>query len=219
MIVAGKCPPEAEALSAAEVSGFRNVELYLTPSHLDDLDHTLTEVQSSSINIVSVHTPHICLQKRQYISKADSLAETLGAYLVVHSQFLIQTHIPTLENLNLQTDHGYENIPGASRHHIEQTIINQGHHLVLDTAHLFMAEPEFRPQLSNLLNKHSNEVRVIHLCDSTFTQDGLAFGKGEMDIQKTTEIIADQFDGIVVLEVPQEYQSDARSRFQRWIDE
>ncbi|MFP4038844.1 MAG: sugar phosphate isomerase/epimerase family protein [Candidatus Nanohaloarchaea archaeon] len=208
MNVAGKCPPEPEELHEAEEKGFNNVELYLEKKHVNRLEKTLKACRRSNLNVVSVHTPHVTPEEEEYLEKAGELAEELEAYLVIHSQCFHHVHIPELEKLSIQDRYGYENNPGISVYHLEKTILEKDHDLVLDTAHLYMSG--MIEELPRILREWSNQIKVIHLCDSTDLEDGLAFGAGDMEMEKIIQgIKASEFDGIVVLEVMPEHQEEA----------
>jgi len=140
---------------------------------------------------------------------ADKLAEELDAYLVFHSQYLHHTHIPELENLEIKSEYGYENNPGASKNILQNAIINEGYELVLDTAHFYLGDHSPK-DLEKFLERNIDQINVIHLCDSSNTEDGLGFGEGVMDMEEICQIIYNSdFDGIIVLEVMPDYQEDA----------
>jgi len=213
MIVAGKCPPEKEELRYAAERGFEHVELYLEKKHLDQIEETVENVKKSDVEAVSVHTPHVSLDNRGYLKLADYLASELNAYLVFHSQFLHHTHIPELEKLNIKSSYGYENNPGVSKTFLEKGIVEQGHELVLDTAHFFLGDhssEDFR----SFLETNIECIELIHLCDSSWTKDGLPFGEGDMDMERFCQDIDNSgFDGILVFEVMPDHQEDA---FEKW---
>jgi sugar phosphate isomerase/epimerase len=147
--------------------------------------------------------------------KADRLAEKLGAYLVFHSQYLHHIHIPDLEDLPIKSPHGFENNPGISIHQLEKTVLDRTNELGQDTAHLYVATENFQNYLDKLL-KHAENIEVIHLCDSTSMKDGLAFGKGSIDMRETVRKIKDSdFNGKVVLEVMPKDQEEA---LEKWKD-
>ena len=211
MEIVGKCPPEKEELGKMEDRGFEKIELYTERKHFDNIEDTLKTVKNSDLEIVSVHTPHVHIDDdKAYFWLADYFCNKLDAYLVFHSQYLHHTHIPRIEEMDIKSNYGYENNPGISRSYLENCILKKGHEMVLDTAHLFMAEEDFYEELEHILEAYDSQIDVMHICDSTKTDDGLAFGEGEMDMERTAEIIADsEFDGILVLEVMPRDQEDA----------
>lgn len=216
MIVAGKCPPEPEELEKAEERGFSKVELYIEKSHLENIEKTKRSIDESKVEVVSVHTPHVSLSEEGYLLLADQLASYLDAYLVFHSQFLHHTHIPELEKLEIDAEYGYENNPGVSKVYLEKAIIDRGLEMVLDTAHFFLGDhsPE---DLKEFLDSYKDQISVIHLCDSSWTTDGLPFGEGDMDMQTTCQIISESgFDGILVLEVMPPEQGEALEKWNRY---
>lgn len=214
MIVAGKCPPEPEELEKAAERGFDNIELYLEKKHLDEFEETVENCRNAGVEVVSVHTPHVSMKERDYLRKADKLSQKFDAFLVVHSQFFHHVHIPDLEEIGFNERYGYENNPGNSLHHLKKTIINQGHCMVLDTAHFFMSTENFQEEFRSVLQKWSDQIGLIHLCDSTELEDGLGFGEGQMDMQETIrKLEASEFDGIVVLEVMPGDQKDALEKW------
>lgn len=215
MIVAGKCPPEKEELEEAAKRGFENTELYLEKQHLDRFEETIENCKEAKINVVSVHTPHVSKDEPRYFNQAGKLAENLDAKLVFHSSYFHHFNIPDLEDkTDITVKYGYENNPGASKFAIQNLILGRGHQIVLDTAHLFIAEEDFQFALEYFINEQAERIEVLHLCDSTTTEDGLKFGEGEIDMENTCQKISDSdFDGILVLEVMPSNQEDA---LQKW---
>lgn len=217
MDVAGKCPPEPDALDAATDRGFEVIELYLEKDHLESVEDTLTDIETSDVAVVSVHTPHVSLGEKEYLLQADRLAAALDAYVVFHSRYLNHVDTPQLEELDLSAEYGYENKTGVSVRHLEHMILKQGHDIVLDVAHLFMAEADYLGTLEYLLTEYGTQIELLHLCDSTPVQDGLGFGAGEMNLRATTEVIERIFDGTVVLEVMPADQRAALETFVRYL--
>lgn len=218
MRLVGKCPPSSAELTAAADRGFDAVELYLEPSDLDDLAQTKTTVRDAPVDVASVHTPHVTTESRRAFSRADRLAVSLDATLVVHSQYLHHTHIDELESIGFEATYGYENIPGVSRYHLENTVFSRGHRLILDTAHLFLGESKFLREFERILREHGDRIPVVHLNDATVHEDGLPFGEGEMTLRPVVARLVDQFEGTVVLEVMPNYQREALLRTRSWID-
>ena len=217
MRVAGKCPPETSELRDTAEKGFEYVELYLEKQHLEDVGKAVERCRNSELEVVSVHTPHVGLDESDYFVKADQLAERLNAYLVFHSQYLLHGCIPEIEKLGLRSDYGYENNPGISLHYLEKAILEQGHELVLDIAHMYMANSNFPTALRSVLEERHNQIGVIHLCDSTGLEDGLCFGEGEIDMDDAMEAIKQsRYDGVVVLEVMPGCQEDALKEWMSW---
>ncbi len=220
MIIAGKCPPEPEELEAAKNRGFDKVELYLERKHLDQIQSTTENIRESDVEVVSVHTPHVHIDgDKNYFSLADQLANELDAYLVFHTQYMHQVHIPQIEEeLDLVSNYGYENQPGSSKISLENIILNKEHDLVLDTAHFFISDPEdYVNEIEDLVESYGSHINLVHLCDSTVTEDGLPFGEGSMDMEKICQAIEESgFDGTVVLEVMPEHQEDARNRWEEY---
>ncbi len=218
-MVAGKCPPEEDELSEAEERGFDKLELYLETKHLDSFNKTLDNVKESGIDVVSVHTPHVPPFEHDYIKKADRLAKKLDAYLVFHTKYMQHTGIPKTEEIDIESEYGYENNPGNSVRHLEAMILEKGHNLVLDVAHLFMAEEDYIERTEYLLENYPSQIQVIHLCDSSLNLDGLEFGKGEMGMRKISETVYNKFSGSVVLEVMPEEQEDALNKWKMYTRE
>lgn len=214
VLVAGKCRPEPDALAELEKLGFDAVELQLLTDHLDAFERSLAAVRRSDLDAVSVHTPHVTSPEADSLRLADAFAVELDATLVVHSQYLQHVHVPELEERGFESAYAYENNPGSSGYHVENLILEAGHDLVLDTAHLYMAERRYLPSLEALLRDHVEDVPVVHLSDSTRRRDGLRFGAGEADLEGTSKLLKRLYDGVVVLEVhPPTAQADARERF------
>lgn len=216
MVVAGKCPPEPDALDAATDRGFEVVELYLEKDHLESIEDAITDIKASDVAVVSVHTPHVSLVEKEYLLRADRLAAALDAFVVFHSRYLNHVDTSQLEKLDLSAEYGYENKTGVSVRHLEHMILKQGYDLVLDVAHLFMAEADYLGALEYLLTEYDNQIELLHLCDSTPVQDGLRFGAGDMDLRATTEVIERTFGGTVVLEVMPADQRAALETFVRY---
>lgn len=213
MILAGKCPPEPEELTAAADRGFDAVELYLTAEHLESLGATLSALRDAEVDVVSVHTPHIVPTQGRLLVASDELAHRLDAYLVVHSQYAGLFEIPRFEAHDLNANRGYENPVGASRYHLERAILDPGHELVLDTAHLFTGEEDYLEEFAYLLERYTDRVSVVHLCDSTPLEDGLPVGHGDIDMDGTACLLRASFDGVLVLEVMPDHQRDALEWF------
>lgn len=214
MQIGGKCPPEKDELKQVIERGFENTELYLERKHLDNYEESLKNCKNSSINIQSIHTPHVPPEEEEYYLKSSRLAEELDAVLVVHSKYVHHVTIPELEGLDIQGDYGYENNPGASPEHIEELILKQDHQLILDTAHLYMSSSErFEENLRHLLKKNGENIPLIHVCDSTMQKDGLALGEGEIDVDNMIEIIKNNYEGKITLEVMPEYQENALKKW------
>lgn len=215
MIVAGKCPPEKKELDKITERGFEHAELYLEKEHLDGFETALKRCQEANVNISSVHTPHVKPGNKEYFQLSDKLARELNAKLVVHSQYLHHVHIDrVLEKYGFKSDYGYENNPGMSIPHLEKMILKPGHQMVLDTAHLYMSsQKNFQDNLDYFLNNHSDQINVVHVCNSTMKKDGLPFGEGDMNMERTIKKVKEKFDGTVTLEVMPQYQKKA---LQKW---
>ncbi len=214
--VAGKAAPEPDELKRASASGFDDIELYLERTHLTDLDATVDVIEAAPVDVVSVHTPHVTTEELRWVQRADRLADSLDAYLVVHSKRIIHAQITALEHLDFRSPHGYENNPGASERHLQSMILDRGHEFVLDTAHLYMADADYLTTTRRLLTTFGDRISVVHLCDSTRTEDGLGFGEGSMDMAALSRLIRQHFEGLVVLEVMPEEQADAKERFETY---
>ena len=217
--VAGKAPPEASELESARARGFGVVELYLERTHLQDIAATVETVRASEVAVSSVHTPHVPIDEPQWLRRADRLADALDAYLVVHSNRIINAATAELDRLDFRSEYGYENNPGASERHVLNVILHRGHEFVLDTAHLYMAERNYLEAAERLLTEYGDQIRVVHLCDSTLTDDGLAFGEGTVDLPALTRLLKRKFEGLLVLEVMPEAQAAARQRLNSYGSE
>ncbi|MFB6181185.1 MAG: sugar phosphate isomerase/epimerase family protein [Candidatus Nanohalobium sp.] len=212
MIVAGKCPPEEEELEKAFERGFENVELYLERRHLDSFEEALEACLEAEVDVVSVHTPHVSLGESGYFVKADELASRLDAYLVFHSACVHFSQLSELEEFD--SNHGFENQPGTSMHHWRNALLEEGRELVFDVAHFYMASNSFQEGLETVLDRFSDSMSVVHLCDSTELDDGLAFGEGEISVEETIrKVKASEFDGVVVLEV---MPGDQEEALEKW---
>ncbi len=211
--VAGKALPTAESLSEAASRGFDRVELHCPASTLADVPATAATVRDSAVTVPSVHTPHVTLDDLSPVEAAADLARAVDATLVVHSQFLQHTHVPRLEALALGGAVAFENNPGASVRHLEATILDPGHDLVVDTAHLFMAHDDYVDRLAALLDRAGDRVPVVHLADASSRRDGLPFGDGAVDLPALGRLLKRRYEGTVVLEVMPDHQRAALERF------
>jgi len=214
--IAGKAPPEPDELDRAIARGFDAIELYLERSHLEDVDATIGLLEAVAVEVVSVHTPHVPIDEPEWLHRSDRLADALGAYLVVHSNRIVHTFTPELEALDFRSEHGYEHNPGISERHIRSTVLDRDHELVLDTAHLYMAERDYRSVTEGLLREFGDQLRVVHLCDSRLRNDGLGFGDGSMDMRTLSELLGQYFEGTLVLEVMPDRQREARERLRSY---
>ena len=217
MDLVGKCAPDPDALDAAAARGFDRVELYL-PATPDDVGATAATVQRAPVDAASVHTPHAVPEDGDAFRRADDLATRLDAYLVVHSQYAQHTHTPQLEAHGFEAPHGYENNPGASVFHLERQLFDPGHELVLDTAHLYAAEAGYLEALERLLTTYGDRIPVVHLTDGTRTRDGLAIGRGDIDLETTVQLLERHYDGVVVLEVMPDDQRAGRRTVLEWLE-
>lgn len=207
---AGKSAPTTESLGRTMADGFDATELYLEPHHLEeDMDALVGRLQDTELDIVSAHTPHDRRNRKELFQQTATLCDRLGALCVFHTGYMIEKKA-VKDAADLAVDQiAFENQPGTSRQAIEELVLGQGHDLVLDIAHLYMASDEFYADLEAL----TPEASHIHLCDSTLTQDGLGFGDGDIDIDRTISILSEStYDGYAVLEVPVERQGTALTR-------
>jgi hypothetical protein len=212
--LAGKAPATTADLERAHARGFEAVELYVERAHLDDLDATIQAVDSAPVDPISVHTPHVTLDAAEWLSRADRLAVALDATLVVHSAHEPLTRIPELEALDFDAPYAYENQAGVSEWHLRNAVLDRGHDLVVDTAHLYIGEEAYLDSLERLLAEWGDQIPVVHLCDSTLTRDGLAFGEGSLPLDATMAVLDEHFEGGLVLEVMPADQEAARRRFE-----
>jgi len=217
MNLVGKCPPSPAKLDAAADRGFDSVELHLRPADLDDVATTAARVQQSPVSAASVHTLHARPDDPEPFRQSDALAQRLDAYLVVHSQYAQHTHTALLDSYGFTVPYGYENNPGMSVHSLRNLLLDRGHDLVLDTAHLYMAEPTYLDSLKALLRDYGDQIQVVHFTDGTPLEDGLAFGNGDIPLERTADVLDAHFDGAVVLEVMPDDQADARRRVLEWL--
>lgn len=211
IFLAGKRPPNSGELAEAAEEGFERVELYLERTHLDAFEETYRVCREAPVEVVSVHTPHVPPNDVEYLRRTSELASKLNSFLVVHSTKMTLLEIPAvLDAINADVDVGFENSIGHSEFHLANAILDAGHDLVLDTAHLYTAEKQYLDSMEYLLTKYADQIPVVHLCDGFPMRDGLPFGSGEMAITEITSLIETKLgDGIVVLEVPTEKQKEA----------
>jgi sugar phosphate isomerase/epimerase len=212
--LAGKAPATPEGLERAHARGFHAIELYVERTHLDDLDATIQAVEAAPVDPVSVHTPHVTLDAAEWLSRADRLAVALDATLVVHSAHEPLTRIPQLEALEFDAPYAYENQAGVSEWHLRNAVLDRGHDLVLDTAHLFIGEEAYLDSLERLLVERGDQIPLVHFCDSTLTRDGLAFEEGSLPLDATIAVLDEHFEGGLVLEVMPADQAAARRYYE-----
>ncbi len=216
MLVAGKCPPTADELRAADERGFDAVELHLRIEDVDAFGETLAVCRSAPVDVVSIHTPHVGLGNLDAIQRTNDLCAELDATLVVHSTKIPLTNLDRVDDaVEFTVPHGYENSTGHSRYFLENVLLARNRSLVLDTAHLYTAEADYLGALSHLLSEYGDRIPVVHCCDGTKYEDGLAFGEGTMEMEAVISLLRDAYDGIVVLEVMPDEQADALAAFQR----
>ena len=218
MILAGKCPPEKDEIEfIEEKTDFENIELYIERKHLENYEKTVGNLKASGLNVVSVHTPHVPLSEEEYFHKADELAQEFDAFLVFHTNKAMLSEIEDMEDLDLKSDLGYENNPGDSYRFLKSMILDQDRDMVLDTAHIFMSDKNYLETIGEMLSEYSDQIPLIHICDSTLEEDGVGFGEGVMDMEKVSKTISDsEFDGILVFEVMPEFQQDALEKWREW---
>lgn len=190
--------------------------MYITEEHLSNFKEIVNNVRASNLNVVSVHTPRVTHHNKEKIRKADELAVELNAYLIVHSQHILNIKSKEIELMSLKSHHGYENNPGTSYHCLKNSILGRGYGFVLDLAHLYIAEENYLEILKELMENYQEQIEVIHLADATETDDGLDFWEGEIDLKNSLNILRKHnFDGIMVLEVMPEKQEEAKEKLER----
>lgn len=216
MQVVGKCPPTAAALDAAAERGFDAVELHCPVAYTDDVAVTAQVCREAPVDVATVHTPHVGPDRRDGFRDADQLARALDARLVVHSQYYQNVHVDEIESLDLAAPRAYENNVGVSVRHLRAVLLDRGHDLVLDTAHLYTAHENYVERFESLLYEDGERIPVVHLADGSLLHDGLAFGEGEMDLAALVDVLRREYEGIVVLEVMPEDQQAALAAFRNW---
>jgi|AntRauMinimDraft_4_1070384.scaffolds.fasta_scaffold01146_6 sugar phosphate isomerase/epimerase len=222
MNISGKRDPTK--LNELKNDGFDSAELYITKEMLDTLD-IIELCKNSDVNISSVHTPHIDIGKSkniEYYKKSDIIANKLDATLILHSNptsTLLLSRIYPPENV-VSNKYGYENIPDVSSYFMKNYLLNQKYPLVLDTAHLHIAEENYLPFIESILTQYdSNMIPTIHLADGTRKNDGIGFGEGTVDLENILKIIDNcDYNGSVVLEAPVDAQPDALSFVKNVLD-
>ncbi|WP_435152455.1 sugar phosphate isomerase/epimerase family protein [Haladaptatus sp. DFWS20] len=220
MTVVGKCPPSVDELEAAAERGFDAVELHLTTEDLNEFEETVSVCRDAPVDIASAHTPHVGLESAAYIQRTNDLCHRLDATLVVHSSKIPVSNIGSvIAAVDFTVPHGFENSTGHSVHFLETVLLDRNRPLVLDTAHLYMAEPDYLSALRGLLDEYADRIPVIHCCDGTKYEDGLAFGTGTMRMERVISIIDDFYDGIVVLEVMPDEQVHGLEMYREVIRE
>lgn len=192
---------------------------------MDNRTDIIQVCKKSDINIVAVHTPHMELDVQEsmnYFKRTDLIAKELDATLILHSNpystfSLINFYSP--EEVEAPK-FGYENHPDVSSHFINYYQIKGGFPLILDTAHLYMAEKNYLDTIKNLLENYThNEIPIIHLNDGTRTKDGLNLGDGALDYECIIDYIENyNYEGYVTLEVPVAKQFDALNTVENILD-
>lgn len=215
MKIAGKCKPTQSGFKRVLNDGFKYAELYLTKNILDNTN-VVDKCKNSNLNIVSVHTPHINTNfksARQYYKQTDAIANELDATLVLHSNpFSTFSLINFYGHEEITSDSfGYENHPDVSSYFIQNYQLDNEYPLILDTAHLHIAEETYIDFISSIvLEYNSNLIPIIHLSDGTRKNDGLDFGDGSVNLEKIINILNNcNYDGCIVLESPIDNQSEA----------
>ena len=213
--ILGKAPPESSELQKAADAGFEAVELYLEEKHLERMSQSADAVNESEVAVESVHTPHMARDELEYLTLTDDFAQEIDAdYMVIHPGAIPTNDVAGIEReFEFETPHGYESGMGESLHFIENAILDHEEvdmEFVFDVAHVYGGTPAYRRVVRTLLTEpHVNSIGLIHFCDSTATDDGLAIGEGDIDVEWLADQIRREYDGPVVLEVNGEDQAAA----------
>lgn len=218
LTLCGKCPPNSAELSTIADYGFENVELYLTTDHLDDFEETVNTCQAADVNIAVVHTPHVMVDETEYLVGTNDLARRLDADAIVAHSGVIEPK--NADQVDAAVDWcrptGYESNPGHSWEYIKNAFLDRGFDFTFDLAHVYIGEQEdFDEVFDRLVNSYGSErVPIVHVCDTTLLEDGLAFGEGVLDLPQYIQDLKENYEGIVTLEVLPRDQDEALSRWQ-----
>lgn len=217
MKLAGKIRPDIDMINEFVANGFTNFELHLKTNTIDNLgtEQIIENCKQSDGVFTTVHTPHTNDKQsaKKYIRKTDEIASALKSTLVMDSNPTSTRYLPNIypKNEISAPSYGYENDPSVSSYYIKNYHLPNNYPLILDTAHLHMSESDIQPIIEELLSTHTvEEIPAIHLADGTTQNDGIAYGKGTIDIKNTIDLIDKyNYSGPVVLEKPKETQKDA----------
>lgn len=206
----GKCPPEVEELESIGET-FDKIELYLNRKHLDNLDQSISNCRDSKVSVEVVHTPHVPPHDAEYFELTNDLAESLDSKIVLHSgNILTYNWDSLLDDIDLKQPWGIENSPGDSPEYFYNNAIEPYGSITLDVAHLFMATgpSKFFDEYEWILENNGDDIEILHLADSTIYKDGLSFGEGDINMEKTIQLAEEYYDGLATVEVMQEDQPE-----------
>lgn len=206
----GKREPERGPLKEVYLSGFHAIELYLERAHLDNFGEAVRACEGASVDVETVHTPHVEVGEMKYIQFANNLAAVLDAVLVVHSSSIPFEELDRVEReVEFTVEYAFENQTGYDKAYMGEMLFDEDRQLVLDIAHLYrtLGDAWFE-EFEALIDEHIENIPVIHFCDSTADVDGVAIGAGEMELEPALRRL-DGEDVRVVLEVPVDEQEAA----------
>lgn len=223
MKLAGKCPPEPDKLKIVSDSGFERTELYTTKDHLDTLDKTIQICKNADIEISSVHTPHVTEGDKEYLRKAITLADAFNARIVVDANPIPLDQLVELEENNTleygSLDHGYENRTIHIKEDMIETVLETGHDMTLDTAHLYRNNPDtFKEEFTTLLDNYDEQISIVHLCDATPEEDHVQFTEGSMPLGFILQQYKQSDVDYIVLELMPEEQGQALDTITQIVD-
>jgi sugar phosphate isomerase/epimerase len=210
--IVGKAFVLEEDLILAKKNGFKEIEIGLRREDLSDVKRTIKFLEEFSVNIAAVHTPHVPSEEFELLLRSAEIAEHFGALLIFHSG-----KIPDIESAQVMENIPYrkkalESNPGTSVTAVENLILRRDLDFVLDVAHIYIGSKNFFDDLDYIFKNYSSQVKWVHICDSSPVKDGLAFGKGEIELDRLIRFLAERYSGKMTVEVMPQFQGEARDR-------
>jgi len=191
---------------------FNGFETYLTREDFQDFSLLKSQFQRYSSDISVVHTPHVeWPEDKQLFQQSISLAQLVGAQVCIHSSYVSPVLASEIDTeLSIPVTHGYESSLGHSYEFIRNVLFEKDLPFIFDTAHFYTGNPDnYLETVEKLLTQHSENISLVHFCDSTKSDDGLALGEGELPIDELWSLIQRKYHGPVTLEVDPDDQLDA----------
>ncbi len=222
MEIIGKVRYEENQIAKRYDEGFRKFELIFSEELLTQkgIDKIKEIKNSLGIDFISLHTPHVELNKiKEMDKKIEYVSDELDIkYIVLHSS-KIKDFSPDFLEL-AKGRKLLENILELGPQKIIN-LMNSGFNFCLDVAHFFVNASinkyNFLLELEKVLKKGSKSIKLVHFCDSDFKCDNLGFGEGLMNIDMSFKILSRYYDGYVVIESPIEYMKRDRDYLERLI--
>ncbi|MCK4429248.1 MAG: sugar phosphate isomerase/epimerase [Candidatus Aenigmarchaeota archaeon] len=192
--------------------GFEEIEIGLRKEDLENIHNIINLVESTGLKIISVHTPHCIVEDTDAFLKAAEVAKHFNALLVFHSNRIPITYTYKVFDKINYPKKAAESNPGISLTAIENCILKNNYDFVLDLAHLFIASDNLMEDIKYLFENYKNQIKLIHLSDSTLIEDGLPIGGGNINLKEVVKFLDENYKGKLVVEVMPEFQKGGREK-------